>query len=248
METIGNTTIGNTTIPAYFAKSGYYVEGQPGFSFTEALQCWKALCEGELHQFPRRVPLHKSQQEFHDLVCAVWDEIQPLTAAQAFSEKNMERRRVFFRCIGVKALFSSLEPELLDQQVLAFTNHRWDKDNQPYTEKIQDIYELYQIDGGKLFPDMRAQEWQRKRATVYAVRCWCTTTGREYWIYVPAEVAAKRDALEAIAWTVQLGITHPLRIFRQGDVLIAQESAHSEPCKLYHLNRATYTSLLVSQT
>jgi hypothetical protein len=225
----------------------YHVEGQPGFTLSEALRCWKALFAGELAAFERRVIVHPTQHEFRDFVREVWDTVEPITSAEAFGEKNLERRRVFFRCIGVEKLFTALEPELLDRQVLDFDNQRWSEDNTPYTEKIADTYELYRIAGEKVLPE-GAGEWQTRNADVFAVRCWCTSTQREYWIYVPGAVAAKKDALEAIAWTIQLDITHPERLYRQGDIMIAKESAQSQPVAPYHLDRDTYTRLLASQT
>jgi hypothetical protein len=234
-----------------YEKYKYTVENQPGFTLSEALKCWKALFEGEFVQFKRRVITHASLHDFGKMVEEAWDSIEPLDTQTAFQEKNLERRRVFFRCIGVRALFRNLQPLLLDRQVLKLQNNRWDEENQHYVDAIEDVYELYKIDGKHILPPedgSRLHTWRREQSTVFAVRCWCTTTKREYWIYVPRNVAEKNDALEAIAWTVQLNITNPKRLFRQGDILIAERSADSRDVPLYHLDKKTYTELLVSET
>jgi hypothetical protein len=233
-----------------YKKYKYTVEGQPGFTLAEALSCWKSLFEGEFVQFKRRVITHSSMDEFGQFVEGLWDTVEPLSTSTAFQEKNLERRRVFFRCIGVKAIFKNLKPELMDRQVLKLQNNRWDEENQHYVDAIEDVYELYKIDGKEILPPEGGlnNSWRREQSTVFAVRCWCTTTNREYWIYVPRNIAEKNDALEAIAWTVQLNITHPKRIFRQGDILIAERSDESADVPLYHLDKKTYTELLVSET
>jgi len=93
---------------------------------------------------------------------------------------------------------------------------------------------------------------------VYAVRCWCTSTNREYWIYVPEETAlgAPRwhkeahcpDAVRAIAWTIRIDISHPERLFRLGDIIVAQESGDSQRVPPYHLTKEQYVQLVFSET
>ena len=149
----------------------------------------------------------------------------------------------------MESLFRLLEPKLLDKKSFTYTNTSWDDDMEDFSCVRQtDNYELYQIEGSKFFTEKELEEnkwhYSVKRETVYAVRCWCTTTGREYWIYVPAYIGEKKDALEAIAWTVQLNITEPKYIIRQGDVIIAKKSEKSEPCRHYHLTADKYKELL----
>jgi len=98
-----------------------------------------------------------------------------------------------------------------------------------------------------LFPE-ESSSWRTANATVYAVRCWCSTTGREYWIYVPRNIGQKGDALEAIAWTVQLTITDPEYIYRQGDVILAKYSSTSKECRPYHLTAEQYVKLLKAES
>ena len=123
----------------------------------------------------------------------------------------------------------------------------WDVDGNKYVQEIEDKYELYKIQGDKLFPE-ETSSWRTANATIYAVRCWCTTTGREYWIYVPRHVGEKNDAVEAIAWTAQLCIDEPEAVYRQGDIFIAKASPKSSTCSLYHLDKAQYLYLLKAQS
>jgi hypothetical protein len=232
-----------------FQGAEFFVEGIGGLSMSQALRCWKTLFEGDFIRFKARLFTNPSMEEFVAFVEEMWESIIPLTASDAFAVQNQEQRRVMFQCLGVEKLFKELEPTLLDRQVLKMSNLRWDNHNQPYQQELEDVYELYEIDGQKLFGDVkRSQFILMDRETVYAVRCWCTTTGREYWLYVPREIGAKKDAVEAIAWTIQLNITYPKRLYRQGDIIIAEEGPDSKPCQPYHLDKETYIRLLVSQT
>lgn len=229
-----------------FTKLEYRVHGQIGQNYESALRCWKTQHK-TFDVFLREVITYDSMKTFADHVQPIWDEIKPLTITEAFAEKNIELRRLMFSCIGIEEMFKQLEPELIDRQEIDFKNKRWNKDNQPYFENIKDVYELYSIKGEKLFPE--ENDWRKQNFDTYAVRCWCTTTGREYWIYVPRWEGEKNDAVSAIAWTMQMTISNPEYIVRQGDVIIAKASKDSVEYKNpQHLTKEQYLTLLQSQT
>jgi hypothetical protein len=190
---------------------------------------------------------HPEMQMFGEQIKQEWETIPHLTVQKAFEEKNIEVRRLYFRAIGVAEMFQELEPTLIDKQVLEKEGITWDNDNKEITTHMRDEYELYEIQGAKLFPE-ESSSWRTANATVFAVRCWCSTTGREYWIYVPRNIGQKGDALEAIAWTVQLNITNPEYIYRQGDVILAKYSASSQECRPYHLEAKDYVKLLKAES
>lgn len=230
----------------------YTVSGLRGFTFSEALRLWKTKFETVKH-FQRDVIRHPALAELGDFAKQSWEEINAVTAEEAMQEANMERRRVMFDCIGVSRLFAALEPELLDRQVVSKKRTRWNSDNASYIHGFEDVYELYKIDGKKLF----AGDFAEQNA-VYAVRCWCTTTSREYWIYVPEEIAlgrprwsnsfAEPDAIRAIAWTIRIDVSEPKRLYRQGDIIIAEESSLSKSVDPYHLTKEQYLQLMFSET
>lgn len=229
-----------------FTTLKYRVQGQSGQSYETALRCWKTQHK-TFDVFLREVITHDSMQEFADHVAGVWADIKPLTTTEAFAESNIELRRLMFSCIGIEEMFKQMEPELVDRQEVDFKNKRWDSDNNPYFENIKDVYELYKIKGEKLFPE--ESDWRRQNADTYAVRCWCTTTGREYWIYVPRWEGERKDAVAAIAWTLQINISNPEYIVRQGDIVIAKASEKStELRRPEHLTKDMYIKLLQSQT
>lgn len=237
-----------------FQAATYYLSRLPGFTLSEALRFWKAKFETISH-FKRDVITHERLEDLGIFVEEIWDTIVPISVQDALREQNTERRRVMFDCIGVAKLFQQLDPELLDRQVVPKTRIRWDGNNKPWTHQFEDVYELYKIEGSKMFDQVN--KWQKPNP-VYAVRCWCTTTNREYWIYVPEDAAmgsrgrsitgAVPDAIRAIAWTIRIDISNPKRIFRQGDIIVAEETENSIQVEPYHLTKEQYLELIFSET
>lgn len=229
------------------SEKSYYIENIKVDENT-ALKYWKKVNKTIDSFFETVISnnAHPEMLEFGQYVSDKWDSIPDVTVQEAFEEKNIEVRRLFFRAIGVAEMFKELEPTLIDKQVLEKEGVSW-IDLAEIPVIMRDEYELYEIQGSKLFPE-ETKSWRVSNATVYAVRCWCSTTGREYWIYVPKWVGDKKDALEAIAWTVQLDITNPEYIYRQGDVILAKHSSTSEECKPYHLTKEQYVNLLKAES
>lgn len=248
-----------------FRKATYNVSGITHLSLDEALKLWRTKFE-TLEHFRRGVIKSPAMQDFFDFVTEVWESIEMVTIQEAFQQKNAEMRRVYFECIGVVKIFQDLQPEMVDRQVIKKKRAKWDSDNKESVYIFEDIYELYRIPAAKLFGDIESNRFGRiEDAFVYAVRCWCTSTAREYWLYCDDNIAMtdeerkkkdrdwsykpkKFDAIKAIAWTIRLGITNPEKIYRQGDVVIAKASESSKEISLYHLNKKQYLELMYSES
>lgn len=198
-----------------YSKQDYIVNNRSGWDLTTALRLWKTKYQDDYRDFQKEVIVHESLKDFDLFVQECWDTIKPVTVEEALQVANTEERRTYFDAIGIEKLFKGLEPELLDKQVLKKKRQRWDDEFNEYTHEFEDVYELYVIDGEKMFTK------QNERSTaipIYAVRCWCTTTNREYWLYVPREAAlgnswwnrdsedSNADAIRAIAWTVRIDV------------------------------------------
>jgi hypothetical protein len=229
-----------------FENYTFTVRNVRGVSLDEALRLWKTAYSS-FNEFLKNVIIYESLEEFGDYVSTVWSDIKPIEVSEAFEQISTEKRRLYFDIIGVDKIFESVNPDLLNMASIALNNRRWDADGKEYLQTGIDTYKLYKIDGYKLFGST-ISEWQRENSAVYAVNCNCTSTGRSYWLYVPREVGIKESALEAIAWTCRIGITNPKAIYRQGDIFIVAANADSEECTPYHLDYATYSKLIQSQT
>lgn len=246
-----------------FRTATYNVSGVSDISMDLALRLWRARYETPEH-FRRAVIKHPAMYDFFEFVKEVWDGILPVTVQEAFSQKNAEMRRIYFECIGVIKIFKDLEPELVDKQVLNKKRAKWDDENIEDVFEFEDVYELYRIPTRKLFDGV--DRFANNETFVYAVRCWCTSTAREYWLYVDDgavvhddDIALGRgrwsnpkptkfDAIKAIAWTIRIGITNPEKIYRQGDVIIVKASYHSTVVPLYHIGKQQYLELMYSES
>jgi hypothetical protein len=248
-----------------YADYKYVVNGRDGYHLTPALRLWKTKYQDDIRDFFKDVITHDQLQDFGLFVEECWDTIEPVTVEEALQQDNTEDRRVFFDAIGIEKLFKSLDPKLIDKQVIDKNRTRWDDEFNEYTHTFEDVYELYELDAKKMFTTDR---WGNEpRDHIYAVRCWCTTTNREYWLYVPRWAAlgeqwwassdderAKADAIRAIAWTVRLDV--PIgcveRIYRQGDIIVAkltEQSYGTETSAIpYHLAKEQYLQLMYSET
>ena len=237
-----------------YDKQSYVVNGQGGFKLSEALRLWKAKYP-EFIDFKKDVITHPSLEDFGKFVEEYWNSIIPVTVEEALNIENTEIRRTYFDCIGVVKLFKTLNPKLLDKQVITKKRANWDDENKESFRTFEDVYELYEIDGSKLFEKDR---FGRNPQPVYAVRCWCTTTNREYWLYVNEEAAtgrrwwgdekAKPDAIRAIAWTIRIDVDKPEKIYRQGDIIVVKKSKDSMDIREYHLDKDQYLQLMYSET
>lgn len=240
-----------------FDQLKYNVEGQSDFSLTEALRLYKAKYPefGDFHKDVVKIN-NPMLVEFGKFVSEVWDSIEPVTTQEALAQPNNETRRVYFSCIGVQKLFKDLDPKLLDAQTINKKRWGWDKDNNKVMNLFNDVYELYEIEGKKMFERDR---WNNEPNPIYAVRCWCTTTGREYWIYVPMEAAigirwfggtqnVNPDAIRAIAWTIRIDIKNPQSIYRQGDIIVVEMPDNPEECEERHITKEEYLNLMYSES
>lgn len=237
-----------------YINAKFTVSRKNGYDLSTALRLWRTRFESYKH-FHRDIVTHPVMEPMGKYVEEIWDSIEPVTVQEALSQANAEDRRVYFDALGPSRIFPQMDPKLLDKQVINKKRSRWDGKNKEYTSEYEDIYELYEIAGEKIFK--RENTWQQFN-NVYAVRCWCTTTEREYWLYVPEETAVgttagrgtavKPDAIRAIAWTVRIDITNPKRILRQGDIIVAEESPESKDTTAYHLTKEQYLDLMYSET
>jgi hypothetical protein len=243
-----------------YSEQKYVVSGRSGYSLSEFLSLSKTKYR-DYKDFEKAVITHESLKDFGDFVNSCWEDIKPVTVEDAFKLTNTEERRIYFDCIGVESLFKSLKPKLKDKQVITKKRMKWDEEGNPVEHTFDDVYELYEIEGKKLF---EKNAWGSEANPVYAVRCWCTTTNREYWLYVNNEAAtghrwlfedrkAEFDAIRAIAWTVRIDV--PIKsvekIYRQGDIIVVKikdKTAKDNYTNPYHLSKEDYLNLMYSET
>jgi hypothetical protein len=112
---------------------------------------------------------------------------------------------------------------------------------QVYENNTSFMAEVHEVDGTKLGLNEK----------LYVLKCWCTTTNKEHWLWVEKEYAEK-GPLEAIASTVRVYenmIPFIKYIKRQGDVLLFEMSEKIIPHgKIIPLTAEQYFSKLIAKS
>tara|TARA_R110000868_G_scaffold408888_4_gene693158 strand:- start:173 stop:940 length:768 start_codon:yes stop_codon:yes gene_type:complete len=102
------------------------------------------------------------------------------------------------------------------------------------------IFETHQVDGRKL----------NLTNNIFAVRCWCTTTNNEHWLWIDRQYS--EDPLEAIARTFFVHenlIPFIKELKRQGDILLVELTQDVEPRgQMVSLSKDQYFELLTAQS
>ena len=195
--------------------------------------------------------------------------------AQKYSVRNIPTLLVFKNGEVVDKFIGALpKPQLVNKQTVLKKRMRWDKNNDPYEYVFRDTYSLYRIKIKDLLGDAtdyalntfrRMSSFEFDRNYIYAVQCRCTTTAREYWLMLPEAsgltsnnetdrllVEANKDAISAIAYTIQVPNKHNIkRIWRQGDIIITQlnnEFLSNAIGKPEPLSKEEYLNLMYSET
>lgn len=207
-----------------------------------------------------------SKCPFEDL-SDIWDSIKPLTFKDIAKFENIEQRRIGILCLGMERLLSEVQPELVDKKTMR-KNTTWiNSSGKLETIKFNDTYELYKVDGKKLSQGSK-QSWQII-PDAYFVKCKCTSTDREYMIWVDInsvydannsekryvsfeEKLKKVNAIQAIAWTIQTNVPKDNieKIIRQGDCILIKPKTLSKKgfVNTRHLTEKEYREFLVSES
>lgn len=204
---------------------------------------------------------HKTLKTFEDsgyispealkIVRENWDTVGNVTVMEALSIPNLESRRICFRYIGVDTIFKELNPELVDDQTI---NKTTKVNAEGKLEAFDDNYKLYKVKGTVLTEGVQGA---RQVQDFFILRCQCTSTAREYLIYIqdiwisnrwgaPSQKDRKPDAIEAVAWTIQVEVpeTHVDYIVRAGDAIMVKAKPDYKKCPMRHLSKTEYLEKL----
>jgi hypothetical protein len=127
--------------------------------------------------------------------------ISPISIQEAIKLDNTEQRMIALKIFSHEEIIRDLNAKVLDKQTIKKKQTRWNKNFQPYEYTFEDTYILYEVKGEKMGVTLRS--WMPPQ-NIYFVKCKCASTDRIYYLYVPKEAAANKDAIEAIAWTMQI--------------------------------------------
>jgi hypothetical protein len=141
----------------------------------------------------------------------LYDTCEPYTYKECFLIKNEEYKNIVWGSINIVDMINELGKEMIAVEGKPVRHKQYNYDGEFTGYKEYDvIYETHKIDCAKLGVE-----------DSYAVRCWCTTTDEEHWLWVSDE--HKDSPLDAIAATFMVHKSvkpHIKEIKRQGDILL----------------------------
>lgn len=169
--------------------------------------------------------------------------LTPLEAMQKLSEAQLARA---FEEFNIPEIILSFNPKRIAVSGKELTKKRFDLEGNRLSDVTYSaIYETYEV----VIP------FQNEIITAYAIKCWCTTTEKEHWLWL--EEQYKDDPLEAIASTFRVHqqiIPYIKELKRQGDILLVeltQDVNIDEPfsnSSLVPLTAEQYFSLLTIES
>jgi hypothetical protein len=171
----------------------------------------------------------------------------PFTYSEAFQISDNSLKSIVFSAIDINELMENLGHERILTEGKNVTHKKFRIDGTYEMINYDVIYELHKVDCSKIM----SSNFRTDEPYAYAVKCWCTSTNKEHWLWVEEEYA-KKGPLEAIASTVRVYenmIPHIKEIKRQGDVFLFEMDKEIIPSgEIVPLDAETYFRLLVAQT
>jgi hypothetical protein len=183
--------------------------------------------------------------EVLDLLMDNYDNVNTFTYEEAFKIENEEFRAKVFGSINIVEMIEELGHERIATEGKHLRHKQFSHEGEflGYVE-YDVIYETHKVDGTKLGLEGDTD--------VYALRCWCTTTDKEHWLWIEDEY--KDNPLEAVAQTFRVHsnlIPHITEIKRQGDILLVEldsEITPSDEDEIVPLTSEQYFSFLTAQS
>ncbi|MFW6219968.1 MAG: hypothetical protein ACOC33_03935 [bacterium] len=165
--------------------------------------------------------MFKLPEELYDEFIAIFEDVKPFSYKEAFEINDEEFRIKVFDSIDIVDMIESLGHTRISTDGKQVNHKQYDKDGNFIGNKTYDvIYEVHEINCEALGLDENS----------HAIKCWCTSTNKEHWLWIDSKY--KDKPLEAIASTFYVHkniIPFIKEIKRQGDVLIVEKTKDIKP-------------------
>lgn len=177
-----------------------------------------------------------------------YDSITELTYQESFAIEIPQFRLKVFEDIDVGEMIKGLGYTKVKVEGEKVTRRRYNPDGTYELFEKDNVYELLEVDTSTLTDQRGSKD--------YAIKCWCTSTNEEHFLWVEEEFAMQGPK-EAIASTFRVQadlIPHIEEISRQGDILkiIYKDDKYLQKVDPAKPKRALtwdeYNSLLVCET
>lgn len=196
------------------------------------------------HLFERHVlsTIEKSEVTVDLLkVLKGYEAAKPFSYKESFELTDRDFRALVFGSVRV----ADMVKEMGHERIATCGTPVKRKQFSPYGEflgykEYDSIYEVHKVDGTKIGAD----------TPLYVVKCWCTSTNKEHWIWI--EEKYKDDPMTAIASTFRIHqnlIPHIKELKRQGDIMIVELDHQVAPeGDIVPLTKEQYFGLLTAES
>jgi len=179
--------------------------------------------------------------EFIKQISKIYDEVEAFTYTEAFEIESDSFRALVFGSIDISNMINELGCTRIATDGKEVTQKVYSTTGDYLGDKtFNNIYEVHEVDGTKLGLDK----------PLYALKCWCTTTDKEHWLWI--DDSQKMSPLEAIASTFRVHenlIPYIKEIKRQGDILLLELTEDIQPSgDVVPLTAAQYFGFLTCQS
>ena len=170
-----------------------------------------------------------------------YEHVKAFSFNEVFTMKNEAFRAIIFGSIRVPEMIKQLGHTRIATAGQPVKHKQYSKQGEFLGYREYDVvFETHEVDGTKLGAS----------GAVYAVRCWCTTTDNEHWLWIDSK--HKHDPLEAIARTFYIHenlVPFIKELKRQGDILLVELTQEIEPRgNMISLSKDQYFGLLTAQS
>lgn len=149
----------------------------------------------------------------------MFEKVKPFSYKETFELTNQTFQSLVWGSISIADMVENLNGKRIATAGIPVRHKQFTKEGVFTGYKEYDsIYEVYEADGHLL-----SSEHMTEDDKIYAVKCWCTSTNEEHFIWI--EEQYKDDPLSAIASTFKVAtniIPYIKELKRQGDLLIVE--------------------------
>jgi hypothetical protein len=192
---------------------------------------------------------YEANASFDEILASIkrkWKKVKSFTYEDIFQLHDFSIRRFAFNYVGVDVFMKKLKAKRIATEGIEVTNIEYDALGNKKLVKKHNIFEVYEADFNKV---QHFRSWRGEKQLRYAVKCWCTSTNKEHWIWV--EEQYKDDPLAAIASTFRVHenvIPYINCLKRQGDILLCEMKRNVRPVgTIRPLTKEEYFGLLVAE-
>jgi len=184
---------------------------------------------------------YNSFSNFLDEIVNGYENAKPFSFKESFTIKEREFQALVFASINIGEMIQQLGAKRIKTDGIEVTHKQYDSDgNFTGMKSYHNVYEVHEVNGEKLGVN----------GSMYVVKCWCTSTNKEHWIWI--EDQYKDDPLSAIASTFRVHkniIPYIKCLKRQGDLLLIEMNKEVHPeGEIVPLTKEQYFKLLVAQS